>query len=216
MASDAKTTVDLIVALHKRYPQAQGKWANVIEFQNIDFLSVACWPSLKYIVHGHEIKASRSDWLRELKDPFKSLYPKAMCDMWWLVAPQGVAKEEELPEGWGFLEWNGYSFWMVRKATLLRPPFQRDTLSHGPHGGANLDHFARKSFAMMARRYAYAQSDRNALLAAVDEPRPYLDRAAMATGRATNEQREAEKEWRTQQRQWRKESRELAERQRHQ
>lgn len=140
----------------------------------------------------------------------------AMCDMWWLAAPKGVAKEEELPDRWGFIEWNGYSWWMVRKATLLRPPFQRDTMIHKTGGGPNLDHFARKSFAMMARRYAYAQADRNALLGAVDQPIPYLDRAATATGRTTNEMREAEQSWRKEMRENRKRWKAEAEARRHQ
>lgn len=202
MAGELKvSTPEMISALNRRYPQNQGKWANVVEFQNIDFLSVACWQSMDYIVHGHEIKVSRSDWLREIKSPHKSLTTKRMCDMWWLAAPKGIAKEEEIPEDWGFLEWNGYSFWMAKKAPLLRPKFPKNSLITGDEHGeftrpiVNHHHYARKSFAMMARRLAYAQADADAMLEGLDEPRPYLDKAAMATGRATAEIRQVQAEW---------------------
>lgn len=54
-------------------------------------------------LHGHEIKVSRSDWLRELADPTKADAWKRYCDRWWLVAPPGVGRPEELPDGWGLL-----------------------------------------------------------------------------------------------------------------
>lgn len=191
------TTHEMIAALHRRYPQNKGKWANVVEFESIDFLSVACWPSLKYVVHGHEVKVSRSDWLRELKNPAKSLRNMPMCDMWWLVAPKGVAKEEELPPRWGFLEHNGYSFWCVRQAELLRPPLTRRSAAGTV---AASDYVNRESFAKLARRYAYAQADRDHLLVACTDPRPHLESAAAATGRFTLTQREEQAEWRKRQR----------------
>ena len=181
------TTQELISALYRRYPETAGKWANIVEFQQIDFLAAACWASLTYAVHGHEIKASRSDWLRELKQPHKARLSKMRCDFWWLVAPKGVAEEEELPNGWGFLEWNGHNFWKVRDAPRLRqvcPKRYDDPLR-----------LERESFAMLARRFAYAQADRDSLLAAVADPTPYLDVAAMATGRATASMRDGQSEW---------------------
>lgn len=192
------TCQDMINALNVRYPQSAGKWANVVEFEKIDFMSVACWQSMGYAVHGHEIKVSRADWLRELKAPEKSMVNRPFCDFWWLAAPKGIAKEDEIPEGWGFMEWNGYRFEIVIPAPPLRPRFQRNRFrtDAGKAYEPNPIFFERRGFAMLARRYAYADADRVALLDAVDEPRPYLDAAAVATGRTTVTAREAMNTWR--------------------
>lgn len=55
------------------------------------------------LLHGHEVKVQRSDWLRELRDPSKADAWRRYCDRWWLVTPHGVAKPEELPAGWGLI-----------------------------------------------------------------------------------------------------------------
>ncbi|MBN3744825.1 hypothetical protein G3N96_05160 [Burkholderia sp. Se-20373] len=53
-------------------------------------------------VQGFEIKVSRPDWLRELKDPAKSAPVQRFCDRWWVVAPDGVILDGELPPTWGY------------------------------------------------------------------------------------------------------------------
>lgn len=70
----------------------------------------ARWVSGSYVggearvqLHGHEVKVSRSDWLQELADPSKAESWKRHCDRWWLVAPDGVVRPGELPDGWGLL-----------------------------------------------------------------------------------------------------------------
>lgn len=199
------TTPQIIDRLRKRYPESQGAWANVVEFQNIDFMAVATWMSKGYVVHGHEIKASRSDWLRELKKPHKATFSMARCDFWWLAAPKGVAKPEEIPHGWGFMELGLGGFSVVLKAPRLRPALdKRRTI---PGEGPNPEFFNRESFAMLARRYAYSTADRDALLDGIPEPRPYLDAAAMATGRATSDIVTANKEFAKRQAKYRKEER---------
>jgi hypothetical protein len=37
-----------------------------------DFVAMDLWPSKGLHLHGHEIKVSRSDWLRELAEPEKA------------------------------------------------------------------------------------------------------------------------------------------------
>lgn len=34
-----------------------------------DFIAADLWPSHRLALHGHEIKTSRADWLRELREP---------------------------------------------------------------------------------------------------------------------------------------------------
>ncbi|MDN7456538.1 hypothetical protein [Burkholderia cenocepacia] len=69
-----------------------------------DAVAMNLWPSRGLAIHGMEVKVSRSDWLRELKDPSKSAPVQRYCDHWWIVAPAGVLKDGELPPTWGHYE----------------------------------------------------------------------------------------------------------------
>jgi len=53
---------------------------------------------------GFEIKASRSDWLRELKKPEKSVHFSHICNEFYVVAMPNVVQMDELPPDWGWLE----------------------------------------------------------------------------------------------------------------
>lgn len=69
-----------------------------------DALAMNLYPSRGLEIHGVEIKVSRSDWLRELKDPEKSAPIQQYCDRWWLaVDDAAIVKEGELPVTWGLL-----------------------------------------------------------------------------------------------------------------
>jgi hypothetical protein len=96
--------------LHKRY--AAPEWALLEEVapktgggtRYADAVAVNLWSSRGHAVHGFEIKVSRSDWLRELKQPEKAEDVYQYCDYWWIVAPKGIVKDGELPPTWGLLE----------------------------------------------------------------------------------------------------------------
>lgn len=80
------------------------------------------------MLHGHEVKVSRGDWLRELRDPTKADTWRQYCDRWWLVAPAGVARPDELPTGWGLLVPVGRVLRAVVPAPVLDPqPMPPDT-----------------------------------------------------------------------------------------
>ncbi|HEX5347902.1 MAG TPA: hypothetical protein VFW64_12510 [Pseudonocardiaceae bacterium] len=69
-----------------------------------DFVVMDTWPSKGLALHGHEVKVSRSDWLRELKDPDKAEAFRPYMDYWWLVVPdRAIVRDGELPDGWGLL-----------------------------------------------------------------------------------------------------------------
>ena len=69
-----------------------------------DFVAVDTWPSGKCAIHGVEVKVSRSDWLRELKEPDKSAACMNWCTHWYLAVPdRQIVKDGELPPGWGLL-----------------------------------------------------------------------------------------------------------------
>lgn len=69
-----------------------------------DLIAIDGWESKKHVIHGHEVKVSRSDWFTELKDPEKAEAFRPYCDYWWLVTSDTkVARPEELPQGWGLM-----------------------------------------------------------------------------------------------------------------
>lgn len=72
---------------------SQRRWA--------DAVAMNMYPSRGLEIHGFEIKVSRSDWLRELKNPEKSSTVQQYCDRWWIVAPKDIIKPGELPPTWG-------------------------------------------------------------------------------------------------------------------
>lgn len=69
-----------------------------------DAIAMNLWASRGHAINGFEIKVSRGDWLKELKDPAKAESVARFCDHWWLVAPASVMKDGELPLGWGWFE----------------------------------------------------------------------------------------------------------------
>lgn len=77
-----------------------------------DVIAISMWQKSNYVIHGAEIKVSRGDWLRELKQTSKSDPFLPHVDRWWLITGNvTVAKPEEIPDYWG---------WMNATATGLR------------------------------------------------------------------------------------------------
>lgn len=100
-----KITADNVrAALADRFPPNEfALFFEVGTGRRADAIAMNLWHSRAYAVHGFEIKVSRSDWLRELKQPAKADATAKFCDYWWIVAPQGVVQEDELPMNWGLL-----------------------------------------------------------------------------------------------------------------
>lgn len=70
--------------------------------RTIDAVSLGLWPSRGMLLDGYEIKVSRSDWLRELKNPAKAEEFAGLVDRLWLVVSDpAIVKDGELPDGWG-------------------------------------------------------------------------------------------------------------------
>jgi hypothetical protein len=102
---------ELLDALRLKYPEkeyalmphvanATGMSAN----RHIDALMMSLWPSRGMEIDAFEIKCSRSDFLRELKQPEKAESIARYCDRFWLVtADDSIVKEGELPRAWGLL-----------------------------------------------------------------------------------------------------------------
>ncbi len=94
-----------------RYPA--GEWAVVFELQKgvgfqgttgrIDAAAFGCWPSKGHHRLAFEVKRSRGDFLRELKQPQKRVWVEENFHQTWFVVPAGLVKPEEVPESWGLL-----------------------------------------------------------------------------------------------------------------
>ena len=72
--------------------------------RTFDAVAVNLWPSKHLDVTIFEVKVSRSDWLRELKDPTKSGAALELADFFTVVAPVDCVKPDELPDRWGLIE----------------------------------------------------------------------------------------------------------------
>lgn len=104
------TASDMYELLHARYSGPE--WAFVggvpngtgmAKTRTADGLAMSLWPSKGLHLHGFEIKVNRSDWFKEIQDVSKAAAFSLHCHYWWIAAPAGVVKAEEMPADWGLL-----------------------------------------------------------------------------------------------------------------
>jgi hypothetical protein len=98
--------------------------------RSADAMSISLYRTRGREVNGFEIKHSRSDWLRELKDPAKAEEIGKYCDYFYLLTPDDtVAKVDELPIPWGWMVPKGQRFKVMKKAQKMDPrPIDRHIL----------------------------------------------------------------------------------------
>lgn len=72
--------------------------------RTFDAVAVDLWPSQGLPIHAFEIKVTRSDWLRELKQPEKGADALRVADTMSVVALAGIVVRAEVPDGWGWYE----------------------------------------------------------------------------------------------------------------
>jgi hypothetical protein len=88
--------------------------------RSADAIAMGLWPSRGMEVHGFEIKISRGDFLRELKNAAKSAPVQKYCDRWWVVvADADIVHFGELPPTWGLMAPHGRGLRAVVEAPLL-------------------------------------------------------------------------------------------------
>ena len=100
--------------------------------QRADAIAMHLWPSKGLELVGFELKVSRGDWLRELKDPNKAEAIKCFCDRWYLIIPdlKIVKYADELPTGWGLMHVeNGKLRTMIEAPKLTPLPIDRAFLA---------------------------------------------------------------------------------------
>ncbi len=115
MAGDRAITQDLMARLDRHHikPSAplpggifvpevgvNGAWG---ASARCDAIYVGFTSTSGRLLVGHEVKASRADWLTELGKPDKASTWADQCHEWWLVTVPGVVHEGELPAGWGLM-----------------------------------------------------------------------------------------------------------------
>jgi hypothetical protein len=88
-----------------------------------DALALGLWPSHGFKLHGYEIKESREDLKKELRDPQKADNFAKYCHMWWLcVRDVKLMDGLVLPDNWGVLIPKGGVLRTHRKATIKADP----------------------------------------------------------------------------------------------
>lgn len=103
-----------LVELLRNYRFGPGDWAFLTDVPNstgyaqrrtCDALAMNLWPSTGLELHGFELKVSRNDWVRELRQPDKATELKRFCDRWWLVAGDDTVcpNARDLPTSWGLI-----------------------------------------------------------------------------------------------------------------
>lgn len=69
-----------------------------------DALAVQLWESRGLEITGFEVKVSRQDWIKELKNPDKADAIAKYCHSWYLVlGDENIIQFGELPMNWGLM-----------------------------------------------------------------------------------------------------------------
>lgn len=124
-----KHVLDLLRRRHVRSGTGSGEYAFMTHVRNaaafdatrtFDAVAVSLWPSRGLSIHVFEVKCSRSDWLRELKEPAKAEAAALVADKFSIVAAdRDIIEEGELPDTWGLLVVNGGRLVCKKAAPLL-------------------------------------------------------------------------------------------------
>lgn len=108
-----------VFAEHVRNYCGFAGYGTTTALRTADAIAVDLWPSSGHLVHGFEVKVSRSDWLTELKDPEKAEAFRPYVDHWWLVVPDANIVRNDLPAGWGLLVLSGNTLRARKRAPRL-------------------------------------------------------------------------------------------------
>jgi len=123
------TTSELRERLAAKYPLPEWVLLNEVRDstgwegnRTADCLAMATWPSRGCSLYGFEIKASRTDVLKELKSPQKADGVKKFCDRWYLVLSNSdLIKASEVPKAWGLIVPHGTGLKISKEAPASKP-----------------------------------------------------------------------------------------------
>lgn len=115
-----------------------------------DAIALDTWGSGHYALEGYEVKTSRADWRREIRETVdrhgrtkgglgKSLPWRQHCARWYILAPANVVPVDELPDGWGLVEAHGTDVSTIRlRARVKAANRPQDALPLPPRQVAGL------------------------------------------------------------------------------
>ena len=83
--------------------------------QRLDAFAINNYPSKGLLRHVYEMKATRSDFMRERRQPAKRAFGLSVSNYFWFILPIGIVRSWEVPAECGFLEVDQYG--QIRKAT---------------------------------------------------------------------------------------------------
>lgn len=121
------TTEQVHERLAKKYEMPEYLWFTEVPFLHegrtrlADGVAIPTYESRGTEMHGFEVKVTRADWLRELKEGSKAEACAQHCDRFWLVlGDPAIAFDAEVPAKWGILVPHGDGLKVRRHADLLR------------------------------------------------------------------------------------------------
>jgi hypothetical protein len=107
LRAKGRMTWENVELRHKRYTKGEGQ--NQINYEHFQYVRPDVFsiePTLKHERANpcvHEIKVSRADFLTEMAKPEKREAYAGMAEAVYFVAPEGIIKPEEVPDGCGLL-----------------------------------------------------------------------------------------------------------------
>ena len=118
--SDRETTKTLLDRLERHYikPSGIGGFPGGVFIREcgingpgatsrVDALYAGFTSTSGRLLIGHEVKASRADWRKELDSSGKADFWHDNVHAWYIVAPSTeIVRPEELPDGWGLMVLN--------------------------------------------------------------------------------------------------------------
>ena len=128
MADKILKSEDLTVLLEKRYcspawaflPQVRNGTGFARSARTADAIAMSLWPSRGLDLYGFEIKVSRQDLIRELKNPEKAEEIAQYCDFWMLVvSDKKLIDGLAIPPNWGVLAPRGSNLVAVKEEKKL-------------------------------------------------------------------------------------------------
>ncbi|KKN49501.1 hypothetical protein LCGC14_0642080 [marine sediment metagenome] len=132
------STSDILDALNEKYWRMSTngytgapRWVYFESIRNygsasriVDFWAMACWHSENYHRVSYEVKATRADFLREMKDPTKREFAMEISNEFYFISPPNLIKEDEVPDGCGLIELSEKGKLVtIVKAPLRKPDF---------------------------------------------------------------------------------------------
>lgn len=121
--------IDVRPFLLSRYPPAEcvlleevSNASGAGRNRSADFMVMNLWPSRGLHLTCIELKRSRNDWLRELKDPAKAEDIALYCDHFYLLTTSDtVAMKQEIPAAWGWMAIVKNRLVVLKEAPKLKP-----------------------------------------------------------------------------------------------